>query len=179
MQPDLAARLADLDVATTEFLALFEGDTDLWAKRRPRKWSSGQHAEHVAIALEKPLELMAESLAKVRRGALGSPPRRGPLQWLFVRVVVEGGRMPRGGRARPFTQPADTADRDAVLARIRQAPVKYRAFVAGLDTVERDQLWFENPFSPLRWHYRLHEIVRIQAVHLRHHGKQIAELRAG
>ena len=60
---------------------------------------------------------------------------------------------------------------------MREAVGRFRALGAGLDPAARDRLWIRNPNMPtMRWHYSLPESVRIQAVHVRHHGTQIAEL---
>ncbi|MEK7331370.1 MAG: hypothetical protein AAB113_11275 [Candidatus Eisenbacteria bacterium] len=43
---------------------------------------------------------------------------------------------------------------------------------------ERERLWITNPLIA-RWHYRLPEIVRVHAVHARHHRKLIDEIAPG
>ena len=75
------------------------------------------------------------------------------------------------------TFPSDAPQPADVARRLREAVGRFRALGAGLDPESRDRLWIRNPNAPrMRWHYSLPEAVRIQAVHVRHHAAQIAEL---
>ncbi len=167
----------DLDRAATEITMLIAVNPPRWTRGRPGKWTVGQHAEHVAIAMELPLPRFEESLERLHAGTLPPVPWRGPLQALFVGHVVRRGRMPRGGPARKESFPGPAPDRDDVIARIAAAASRYRALGRGLDAPSLDRLWVRNPFMKLmRWHYTLPEMTRMHAVHIRHHARQIAEL---
>jgi hypothetical protein len=83
--------------------------------------------------------------------------------------------MPRGGRAPAVAQPGAAPERAAVTARLTGAVDRHRAAGAALAPGERDRLWIPNPFMP-RWHYTLPEMVRVHAVHARHHAKLIGEI---
>lgn len=169
--------VADLARAVDELTARLERDPALWNRGRPVKWTAGQHAEHLAEALELMIALFEDSAIRMAAGELSDAPVRGPLQALFFAVIVRPGWMPRGGAAIEKTLPSDAPVRDEVLRRLRQAPGRYQALGEGLEATERDRLWIRNPFmTRMHWHYSLPEAVRIQAVHVRHHAAQIDEL---
>lgn len=115
--------------------------------------------------------------ARLRAGQLPARPRRGLLQALFVRVVVVGGWMPRGGRASEQVHPSAAPEPGAVAERIALAAARHRTLAAGLTADQRDRLWIPNPFLP-RWHYTLPESLRVHAVHARHHARQVEEIAA-
>ena len=169
--------VADLARSVDELTARLERDPALWNRGRPGKWTAGQHAEHLAEALELMIALFEDSAIRAAGGELPPAPVRGPLQALFFALVVRPGWMPRGGAAIERTHPSDAPVRDEVLRRLRQAPEHFRRLGAGRDAAERDRLWIRNPFmTRMHWHYSPPEAVRIQAVHVRHHAAQIDEL---
>ena len=167
---------ADLDHSIEALLAPIERDPAVWQRALPGKWSVGQHCEHMALALEMMPPLFADSARRLAEGALPPPPVRWPLQALFIAMVVKGGKIPRGGPAHPATFPAAQPSLPQVLSRLRAAPDQYRTPASGLDPVTLDRLWIRNPImTKFSWHYSLPEAVRVQAVHIRHHGTQVLE----
>jgi hypothetical protein len=171
------ALVNDLDRSVEQLLATVGRDPSVWSRGRPGKWTAGQHAEHVTKALELHLSSFEENRRRMDVGDLGRQPRHGLLEELFHAVIVRPGWMPRGGPAVPPTFPSDLPNPADVSRRMREAVGRFRALGAGLDPAARDRLWIRNPNMPtMRWHYSLPESVRIQAVHVRHHGTQIAEL---
>ncbi|NOT34646.1 MAG: hypothetical protein HOP12_10825 [Candidatus Eisenbacteria bacterium] len=111
---------------------------------------------------------------QLRAGTLPPVPRRGVVEWLFVRFVVVRGQIPRGAPAPKSMHPTSTPDRDAVLAQVRRDVARYRAIGDTLGASERDRLWVPNPFRPA-WRYTYPESLRMQAVHARHHGALVGE----
>ena len=171
------AIVTDLDHSVDAMIALLERDSALWTRRRPGKWTAGQHADHVAKALALMLPPIADSARRMAAGQLPKRPWRGPLQSLFFALVVTPGRIPRGGPAIPPTFPADAPVLAEVTRALREHAARYREAGAGLDSAARGRLWIPNPFMTwLRWQYSLPEAVHIQAVHVRHHATQIEEL---
>ena len=169
--------VADLARSIEEPIATLERDPTLWNLGRPEKWTAGQHAEHVAMALELMLTLFDDSAHRMGGEQLPRAPGRGPLQSLFIAVVVRRGWMPRGGAAIAPTVPGGAPVRGEVVRRLRAGLGRFRALGLGLDAAARDRLWIRNPFmARIRWHYSLPEAVRIQAVHARHHAGLIDEL---
>jgi hypothetical protein len=165
--------LDDLERAVEEFASPLERDGDLWTRSIPRKWTAGQIAEHVASSMELAMAAFEQSSQSYRSGTLPPVPWRGPLQWLFFATVVKPGKMPEGGRAMPQTYPAAMPNRITVLRRLPVDVERYRSFAGRFSAEELDRIWIRNPFTPLRWHYRFPELVRVQAVHARHHLRQV------
>jgi hypothetical protein len=170
--------LADFDAAIREFLPPLAGDPALWTRARPGTWSAGQHAEHVAVVLGDTAASLEQNLASLRARTLPPKPWRDPLQALWVAIAVERGKLPRGGKTPQRLEATPAPDRTAVLARIPREAARIRAIGNPLEPAQRDRLWIPNPFVTFGWHYTFTEILRVQAVHTRHHGRQIEELRA-
>jgi hypothetical protein len=174
---NFAALILDLDAALGELFAPTADNAEGWAAARPRKWTAGQHTEHVIVVMERTAEAFAAVGRTMRSGALGPLPGRGPLQRLWVSLLF-GGWMPRGLPTARFAYPGDQPERAAVLTRGMQALAAHREIGDRLSPEERDRLWIRNPFHP-EWHYKLPEMVRVHAVHARHHARQVAEIAAG
>ena len=172
------ALCADLDAALRELSALIDSDQGLWARGLPNKWTAGQHVEHLAMTLAATADPFEQSEQALRRGELGPPPRRWPLQALWVALVVGWGRFPRGIKTPRAFEPSPPPDPDSTLGRLRRDADRHRLIGARLSPGERDRLWVRNPFLK-RWHYTLPEIIRVHAVHVRHHTRGIAEIAAG
>jgi len=167
----------DLSLAVNEMIAIWERSPDVWMRSRPGKWTGAQHAEHVALAMELPLAMFADRLRELRDGTVPEPPGRGPLQSLFFALVVKPGRFPRGGTAIPPARPTAAPERGVTERRLRDDAERYRVIAQGLDAAALDRLWIRNPFmTALRWHYRLPEMVRVHALHVRHHAALIREI---
>jgi hypothetical protein len=91
-------------------------------------------------------------------------------------MVVRRGMMPRGGKAPSLGTPSTQPSPADVSSRIRSAVERLLAIGRGLDPGARDALWIRNPYTSFHWVYRYPEMLRIQAVHFRHHGAQAREL---
>jgi hypothetical protein len=169
------ALCADLDAALRTLESAVSRDASLWARPVPGRWTAAQHAEHIALCLEATAGDLQAASARWGSGTLPGPPRRGLLEWLFVRIAVEGGRLPRGGRTGPRFQPTSTPERAVVFGRIAAAAARHREVGLALAPADRDRLWVANPFLA-RWHYGLPELVRMHAVHARHHAAIVAEI---
>ena len=169
----------DLDAAIAELIAALGQDPARWERGRPGRWTAGQHAAHVGITLGRTAEGFEAAERSLRAGTLAPVPvKRDLLQKLFVGLVAGRGYMPRGGKTANWAVPPERPERGTTLVALRLGAERHRAVGERLDASERDRLWIVNPFMA-RWHYRLPEMVRVHAVHARHHAKQIAEIVAG
>jgi hypothetical protein len=166
--------IADLQRALGELTAPTEGDPARWTAGQPGKWTAGQHTEHVIVVMERTAADFAAAERTLHAGGLGPPPGRGPLQRLWVSLLFRGW-MPRGIPTSPFAHPGDHPERAAVVARGERALAAHAEIGARLPHEGRDRLWIPNPFRPA-WRYTLPEMVRVHAVHARHHAKQIAAI---
>jgi hypothetical protein len=90
-------------------------------------------------------------------------------------MVVGAGKFPRGAKAPRNIRPSNRPDRADVLARIHRDVARHRSVGAALEIADRDRLWIPNPFRK-GWHYSFPEVLRMQAVHIRHHFRQIEEI---
>ena len=169
-------RMAELDRAVAEMIADAEARPAPWTRDRQGKWSGAQHAAHVAIAMEVTADAFEQRLPHVLDATIPAVPRRGPIQWLWVSTLVKRGFMPRGIRTPRRFEPVGEPNLEETLARLRHAVERYRAVGHLLTAAQRDRLWIRNPFLK-RWHYRLVEMVSVQAVHARHHLALIREIR--
>ena len=177
------ALLGELDSAIGELLAAAGAAgtgtaPEFWGRGKPGKWTAGQHVDHVAATLGLSAAAFEEREPMLRAGTLTSRPRRGPLQSLWIGLVVKGGRLPRGGRAPKSLLPADAPERAATLDKIRSLIERHRAVGADLSAADRDRLWIRNPILP-RWQYTLPEVIRVHAVHARHHARVVREIEGG
>lgn len=167
--------LDDLDAALADLLAPVEAHPAIWNDGRPGKWSAGQVIEHVGIALHVFVDRFERIEHWSRQGRMERMPWRDPVQWLFIRLVVRGGRMPSGARSAKVLEPAELPNRTAVLARFAEDRARTLALGLRLSSDDLDRLWIHNPIIP-SWHYTFPEAVRIQAIHARHHTRQIAAI---
>ncbi len=166
----------DLDATIAEILAAIGQASGRWEHGRPGSWTVGHHAAHVGITLLRTAEDLEAAERSLRAGTLAPvPTKRDPIQRLFVWLVAGRGFMPRGGKTAGWAVPPERPDLRHALDALRQGADRHRVLGARLDAGERDRLWIANPFKA-GWHYRMPEVVRVQAVHARHHAKQIAQI---
>ena len=173
------ALCADLDEAVRELTSAVERDASLWTRGRPGKWSAGQQIAHVGVMVTRMVEAFEAVEPALRARTLPMVPRRGLLQTMFMKVVVEHGFMPSGARAGAASLPPDRPELAVTLAALRRDAGRLRSLGERLGAAERDQLWIWNPDFVTTWAYRLPEAVRIHAVHARHHARSIAAVGAG
>lgn len=165
----------DLEAAVRELMEPMERDPALWTRGFPGKWTAGQHAAHVAAALSLTADSLEANAARLAEGRLPRP-RRGLLQRLFVRMIVGRGRLPRGGRSPRATVPEAAPSPVAVRDQLAREVARHRGVGARLGVEDRDRLWVPNPFLR-RWSYRYPELLRMHAVHARHHAALVREIR--
>ena len=171
-RPSDLALAADLDVALAELRSLV-ADPAAWTRGRPGKWNAGQHVDHVRIVLERSAGDYEARIAAAKAGTLPEPPRRGFLERLWVNWLLSRG-LPRGGKTPKAFEAGAQPVREAALSGLADAARRMVAVGASLTAEQRERLWAPNPFMP-RWHYRYDEMMRVQAVHARHHAKLVAE----
>jgi len=164
--------LADLDSASAE---LEQAADRGWDRGIEGKWTAGEHVAHIAATMAEAAEIFEKATSLQRAGFLPRRPPRGPMQWLWVHLVIAPGRLPRGGKTAARFVPATHPEREHTLRALHAATDRHRGLTLGLIAPERDRLWIPNPFLP-RWHYTLPEMLRVHAVHARHHAKLIAEI---
>jgi len=173
---DWAALLEDLDRALEQLSGATGSDASTWDHGRRGGWTVGQHTAHVGICLARTAALFEEAVRALRSAALPPPPaKRDFLQSLWVRMVVRHGFMPRGGRTAPWAVPPERSSRAEGLEALRGGAARHRRLGDRLGASERERVWIVNPFMA-RWHYSLPEMVRVHAVHARHHAKQVVEI---
>lgn len=164
--------LASLDAALAE---LERAADPRWERGIPGKWTAGEHVAHIAATMTEAIEMFDKAGSLHRAGFLPRRPSRGPMQWLWVHLVIAPGRLPRGGKTAARFVPANHPSREPTLRALHDAAARHRTLTQSLSAPERDQLWIPNPFLP-RWSYTLPEILRVHAVHARHHAKLIDEI---
>jgi len=169
---------SELDQSVCAIAAVMEPDPSLWERGRPGKWTAGQHVAHVSVIMSKTAPAFESALQSLRAGTLPPPPRRGLVQKLVIKLLAEKGTMPRGAKAARSTYPPDRPLMRETLEALRRDAERHRVVGSPLSAAERDVLWIHNPVRPV-WHYRLPEMVRVHAVHLRHHRKLIDEIARG
>lgn len=171
--------MADLDASVRDLLGTFDREPALWSRGLPGKWTAGQHVMHLAITLWATAEPLQKRARDVQFGDPPPPPRRGILEFLWVFVAVRRGKLPGGRTLPPFEPPPAHDSKLASLENgtegLQKSADAHRAVGARLTPAQRDRLWIPNPFRP-RWHYTFPEILRMHAVHVRHHAKQVREI---
>lgn len=167
-------RMAELDRAVRDLIA--HAEPGRWPRSRPRKWTVGQHAAHVAITMATTAQAFEEALPRVLDGSIAPVPRRGAIEGLWVWMFVGRGFLPRGARTPRRFEPAPDPGSQGTLDDLRRSVERHRAVGRMLTAMQRDRLWIRSPFVH-RWHYRLVEMVRAHAVHTRHHLALIREIR--
>jgi len=166
----------DLDAAVAELIAAIGQDPSRWERGTRGRWTVGQHAAHVAITLRRTADDFEAAERSLRAGTLPPvPARRSLLNQVFLGLVAGRGYMPRGLRTADWAEAPERPERQATLDALPQGAGRHRTLGGRLEDAERDRLWIVNPFRP-RWYYRLPEMVRVHAVHARHHAKQVAEI---
>jgi hypothetical protein len=171
---DDAALGEDLEAAVRELMAPMERDPSLWTRGFRGKWTAGQHAAHVAIVLSATAATLEQNARRLAEGTLRRP-RRGVLQRLFLRLVIARGRLPRGAKTPRAMEPDGAPSPVDVRDRLAREVARHRAVGARLPVEDRDRLWVPNPFLG-RWHYRYPELLRMHAVHARHHAALVREI---
>ena len=176
--------MVDLDAVVLEVISALDREPTLWTRGRPGKWTAGQHVTHLSITLGATLSPLQE-LARVLEyeGSVPPRPRRGFLEFVWVFVAIRRGKLPRGGRTpRHFEPPPldypKSGTRETSIDGLRRKVDAYHALGARFTPEQRDRLWIPNPFHP-RWHYTFPEILRVHAVHIRHHTGLIREIPSG
>lgn len=172
-----AALIDDLDAALDELTAPVRRDPGLWNRGRPGKWTGGQQVDHIRLVLVESARDYGERAQLLRSGTLPAVPPRGLLERLWVALVIAPGRLPRGGKTQTRFEAQPTPPPEATLAGLAEATRRHRTLGASLTPEQRDRLWVPNPFVP-RWRYTFSEILRVHAVHARHHAKQVLEIDA-
>jgi hypothetical protein len=161
-------RMSELDRAAGDMIAFAEAEPARWTRGRVGKWTVGQHAAHIVISLADTARAFEERLPRVLDGTIDPAPRRGLLQRMWVGRVVGRGTLLRGGRTPRRLEAPARPDLPETLDGLRREIERHRAVGHILTAPQRDRLWIPNPFLP-RWHYTLVEMIRANAVHVRHH----------
>lgn len=170
--------MADLDATVREVASAVDREPALWTRGRPGKWTAAQHVSHLSITLDATATPFESHLPLLRQGDFPPCPRRGFLQTIWVFVAVRRGKLPRGGKTPAPFEAAPAPERKETMDALVRGVERHRALGASLTADERDRLWIPNPFHP-RWHYTFSEMLRVHAVHIRHHTGLIREIPSG
>ena len=170
----LPSLLDDLEDAVRDFCENARRDPAAWTRGRPGKWSVGQHADHIAAVLDLTATRFERAVERLRAGTLRPLPWRDPIQaWAVRRLTREP--FPRGFRTAAIARPTAAPGMIVVQDRVAKGLRRHRALARALAPEDIARLWIRNPFLPLRWHYTFPEIVRVHAVHARHHRRLVDE----
>jgi len=137
-----------------------------WTRpRAPGKWSPGQVAEHVAIAYEIALAILNGTFS-----ARGAPRVLRPLiRTIVFRPVMKTGRFKEGVKApAPFLPTATPASVADLAARLQAAAGAFEKELEAAARMGRTSV--DHPFFG---RVPLSDYSRLQAIHTRHHSRQL------
>ncbi len=162
--PDISAALADSDSAIDEMIAAADKSESVWTTPRAQnKWSPQQVVEHVAITLEQSANVVAGTPSK-----FPSLPRLArPIIRLVFRWILKRQAFPKGKTPKPF----DPAAGPATPA---EASVRLKGAEATFDQECRDCAKDRSDVTSTAFGtIPLEDYVKFQALHVRHHIKQM------
>ncbi len=151
--------------AVVEFVARARGvAADRWnVPRAPGKWSPAQVCDHLARAYEEGRKTLCGEC-----GPSGMPRWLRPLiRVLYFNKVLKTGRFPKGSKAPPAFEPAaNPAPPADNLRRLEKAAADFDAEAQRRADVAIDH--------PVFGRIKVVDYVRLNAIHTRHHGTQLA-----
>lgn len=141
---------------------------------RPHCWSVQQIVEHLELSMETTRIALEERLAK------GRPERhlqRTRTEWMLQLMILSAGHMPRGVGATDETTPGARANASGTRELTQRLETAIESFDATLDRC-RQRFGMERVgrhflLGPLR----IDQWRRYHALHLRHHLRQMREVR--
>ncbi len=162
--PDISTALADNDTAIDEMIAAAEKSKSVWTTpRAPDKWAPQQVVEHVAITLEQSANVVAGTPSK-----FPSLPRLArPIIRLVFRWILKRQAFPKGKTPKPFDPAAGPATPAEARVRLKGAEA---TFDQECRTCAKDK---SDVTSTVFGTVPLGDYVRFQALHVRHHIKQM------
>ena len=162
--PDISAALADNHAAVDDLIATAEKSESVWTTpRAPGKWSPSQVVEHVALSLEQSGNVAAGVPSK-----FPSFPRLfRPLLRIVFRWILRRQKFPKGKTPPPFDPSAGPTTPAEARTRLEGAATK---FDEGCRTCATDG---GDVQSSVFGKIHLEDYVRFQALHVRHHAKQM------
>ncbi len=162
--PDISAALSDNHTAVDEMIAAGERSESVWTTpRAPGKWSPQQVVEHVALSLEESGNVVAGVPSK-----FPSLPRLArPLVRLVFRWILKRQAFPKGKTPKPFDPAAGPATPAEARVRLKGAEA---TFDQECRTCATDRSDVE---STVFGTIPLEDYVKFQALHVRHHIKQM------
>ncbi len=162
--PDISAALSDNHTAVDEMIAAGERSESVWTTpRAPGKWSPSQVVEHVALSLEQSGNVVAGVPSK-----FPSLPRLArPLVRLVFRWILKRQAFPKGKTPKPFDPSAGPATPGEARVRLEGAATKFDQGCRTCATGSGDVA------STVFGKVPLEDYVKFQALHVRHHIKQM------
>jgi hypothetical protein len=141
---------------------------------RPHCWSVQQIVEHLALSMENTRATLEERLSKGRPGRNSGRTRT---EWILQLMILSAGHMPKGVGASRETTPKETMPSTGVRELIERLETAIESLDATLDQC-RQRFGLERVgrhflLGPLR----IDQWRRYHVLHLRHHVKQMCELR--
>lgn len=142
---------------------------------RPHCWSVQQMVEHLILSADATRSLLNERIVK---GRPGRQQRRARVEWALQLMVLSLGHMPKGVGATDETTPGKDLPSEGVREMIQRLESAYEALDATLEQT-RQRFGMERVgrhflLGPLR----VDQWRRYHVLHLRHHMRQMADLRA-
>ena len=162
--PDITASLTDNRAAVDDLIATAERSASVWTTpRSPGKWSPSQVVEHVARSMEESANVAAGVPSK-----FPSLPRLiRPVVRLIFRWILRRQSFPKGKTPKPFDPATGSATPAEARVRLEEATTKFdqecRTCAGDGGAVE----------STVFGTIPLDDYVRFQALHVRHHTKQL------
>ena len=162
--PDISAALSDNHAAVDDLIAAANKSESVWtAPRAPGKWSPSQVVEHVALSMEQSGNVVAGVPSK-----FPSLPRLvRPLVRLIFRWILKKRSFPKGKTPKPFDPAAGPATPAEASVRLKGAEA---TFDQECRTCATDRSDVE---STVFGTIPLEDYVKFQALHVRHHIKQM------
>jgi Protein of unknown function (DUF1569) len=141
---------------------------------RPHCWSVHQVVEHLALSMDNTRIALDERLAKGRRGR---NLERSGTEWLLQLMILSAGHMPKGVGAPHETTPKGNLPE----VRVRELIQRLESAIDSLDAT-LDQVRHRFGMERVGRHFllgplRVDQWRRYHVLHLRHHMKQICNVR--
>jgi hypothetical protein len=163
---ELETALADNRAAVSEFVAIARSlEPVQWdTPRAERAWSPGQVVQHVTIVYEYSRDIVLGTPSG------GSLPRflRPLLRWMVVDATLKAGRATRKGRAPAILRPSAAAPAAESIPRLEAALCGFEGAIRSGHPEARHFVT-----HPYFGRMAMKDYVRFQAIHTRHHRRQL------
>ena len=162
--PDISVALANNHTAVDEMIAAANKSESVWTTPRAQdKWSPSQVVEHTALVLEQSANVVSGTPSK-----FPSLPRLArPLVRLVFKWILRKQSFPKGKTPKPFDPAAGPGTPAEARVRLEGAEA---TFDQACRTCAKDR---SDVTSTVFGRIQLEDYVKFQALHVRHHIKQM------